>query len=693
MSNIKFVVESYNPDGSVVQNKHKRIKHACLACQVRKVRCSGSLPCSLCQEKKLECLYKDSSHASSATSIKELTRKLKVKNGQRSAANQQGVKIDSTTTDGVDDISKFITSPAETVVKTTRQPYFRWLGPTAIAPPVDGTFRLLSVNLCSNYPEESKRSVTFQRQKDIQPRNANILSETKSDITEPEQSSNREHSTIPKVLLGPEIVLPLPKKETYEQFILHMTNYLPYLPWDEFRSRLERGVIGESCLFAIASLSERLKYINNSSFAGNDEQKGDLTMAETYGEAAKRLVLPHFASPSVEVVYTLLLISYCEFADDRDSGLWAWLGMAIRMCYDLGLHKAQTHQRSEDNIHKKVFWAVVCTDRLICCGTGRNVTIPDSDIEYELECGTIEKDGVSKSDPFPYFCRLMILLGKVSDYINTASQKVESGLNFSGSSGEVLSPGSFDAMQQFSQFQQMVSNFYNTLPDDLLFDVQHFQDYDRMNQSQIFLLLHLWNQALILAVHHPTLVYPKFKLDVAGLMSSPHAVLTGTGAISIADMIVFAELIDAKSFMANPHISQPIYMAASAALSLWHTLPESSPSHTIHTLKRTYNSCRRILDRMQKIWRGISWHKRTLDSLEASEQDVDLSTSMGYVFTQDLGTVRNASFDESTRQWLADEFESSNSDDIYGLFISGTIGDGGSSLSPQVLTDSDFMPS
>lgn len=739
MAKLEFVIQSLNTsDGTIIESPRlKRAKQACLACQAKKVKCSGTSPCDFCFSRNLTCIFKDQSSGSKSVPAnskdEDFIHKLSSNGKQASTTNNitqispilsrpETIKPSSKTSKSSTRFSaKSPTKPTKTskisksTVKTTRQPYFRWLGPTAIAPPANGTFRLLSINLRSKDSDENRKSVLVEKRPSdgITPISGGASGTFSAcsgdplkinDISRPSSASrgtrirgkNAAYETIDTETTvniteaSPDVDtrLPLPSKEIYTQFGLNMSNYLPYLPWEEFESRLSHGVIGECMLFAMASLSERLNNISSARYSnvymksgselvgeegeGEEEEESaesaSLSMAERYSEAAKRLILPHLASPSIEIVYTLLLIAYCEFADDRDSGLWAWSGMAIRMCYDLGLHTAQ-NQETGDGFQKKVFWAVVCLDRLISCGTGRNATIPDEDIEYELENSTVTKNGVVRSDPFPYFCRLLILLGKVSNFINSRSRKTGAVII----SNNAVSPESIDAREKFVQFQHTVSDFYTTLPEDLLFDVENFQEYTRMNQAQVFLLLHVWNQALVLAVHHPTLVYPKFKLDIASIMSNPHAGLTGTGAISVADMVAFADLIESKSFMANPFLSQPLHMAASAALVLWHTLPPSAPSHSIYTLQRTYNTCRKILDRMQKIWRGISWHSRTLDSLAASEPDVDLSTSAGYIITKDLGLVRNATIDETTRRWLVNEIEHTDSNDIYGLFISGTI--------------------
>uniref|UniRef100_A0A060TE41 ARAD1D48906p n=1 Tax=Blastobotrys adeninivorans TaxID=409370 RepID=A0A060TE41_BLAAD len=722
MSNLKFVIHSSFNGSEVSDESHrpKRAKHACLGCQSRKVRCSGVYPCELCQARKIECVFTPSVH-------KRRTTKHHITDASAlpPPPAMAPTSSNTTATDSPASATSVTTPPTRTMSETqflasrkralesastsakkkprfqvTRHPYFRWLGPTAIAPPKTGTFRLLSVNLRSK--SDPHKSVVIERQpgsleeqwSPSQDREKTLNSLGITQITEPldlhrddqpgadtadhgttGDDRKREKDESEDKDEKDDEDIPLPPKESYKCFFDNMTNSLPFLSVSMFEDRLNQGLIGECLLYAMAAISERL----NPSVKNNQAVDGSPTpsLAEKYADAAKRRVIPHLSTPSPEIVYALLLIAYSEFGEDRDSGLWMWSGMAIRMCYDLGLHKKDTRSEdsTEDQLGRRIFWSTVCLDRLICCGTGRMCSIPDCDLEYSCDFGSITgPDGESRTDPFPYLCRLLILMGKVSNYINSLSNKtdkmVRAGTNPSVSPSS-LSPESWDMMETFSQFQHELSDFYNALPPDLLFDVQNFQQFSKIRYSQVFLLLHVWNQALVLAVHHPKIAYPQAKLDVAGLMSNPHADLTGTGSISIADMVAFADLIDANSFLANPFLSQPIYMAACASLTLWHSLPPSAPSHSMYTLQRTYSTCRQILQRMQRIWRGISWHSRTLDSLAASEPDVDLSVDAnGYVVTSDLGVVRKASIDETTRRWLVDEM-GDGTDDIYGLFIAG----------------------
>uniref|UniRef100_A0A060TDU1 ARAD1D50732p n=1 Tax=Blastobotrys adeninivorans TaxID=409370 RepID=A0A060TDU1_BLAAD len=729
MSNIKFVIQS---EPTV---RRPRVRRACTECQNRKVRCSGIQPCTICQARNLKCVFNAVPETASTKQASKRKRSEPNNNPIGSTAESQTSQVLSSFSDegGSNSIheltsndqpinvagpkivpiassgstkahssSKAATSPVSErssvssgmghegarntdpspsqtsnrpKSKVTRHPYFRWLGPTAIAPPKSGRFRLLSINVRQK-DDDSHQSVVVEREDDL----ASVSQGRQEGIGPSEPRSSQDNGSGSSDVLGgltgrthalslDDAPPPLPSIDQFSVFLDNIPNYLPYPPLENFQQRMGDGVISDCLLYAMASISERLR---GSEILKGDESPSAPTLASRYSETAKRLVIPHLASPSVEIAYALLLIGFSEFAEDRDSGLWSWAGMGIRMCYDLGLHKKGNLSGDEEEvIGRKVFWAAICLDRWICCGTGRICSIPQFDIEYPCDLGTVTgPDGISRTDPFPYLCRLLELVGRVTNYINSFQEDKNKVLQ--AASNIAVSPESWDMVETFSQFQQELSDFYTALPRDLHFDVQNFQVFSKMRRSQVFLQLHVWHQALVLTVHHPKIAYPHCKLDVEGLIVNPHADLTITGAISIADMIAFADLIDSKSFLANPFLAQPIYMAASASLTLWQSLPVSAPSTSMHTLQRTYSTCRRVLQRMQHIWRGIYWHGRTLDSIAASEPDLDFSMdSRGTIITQDLGVLRKVSMDESTRKWLVDTMDSENADDIYGLFVSG----------------------
>lgn len=492
-------------------------------------------------------------------------------------------------------------------------------------------------------------------------------------------------------------------------FYSHVSSILPYLPRKVFNQLLQAGEVSEALLNAMAGLG--LKMSSNQSPTDTSASES----AIKYSNRAKELVIRRLALPTVETVYTLLLIAYNEFANDMDSGLWMWSGMAIRMCFDLGLHKADLPNLDEEHREtaRNVFWAVVGLDRLISSGTGRTVTVPLSQIEHHPPVG--KKLETGQTDPFPYLCKLLLLVGQVTDHLNSVDPS------------QLASSRSF-ASTQLASFHQSVSDFYTSLPPDLLFDVHNFQEFARIRQSQVFLLLHVWNQALILAVYHPSVVYARSagslgSVSVSGssnvsLNNSRAPSPTGTaaggsdgpkpakkrkttdpplsgidiGAISISDMVAFADLIDPLSFLCSPFASQPLLMAGVSCLTVLRALqPANTPPHAIFTVKKSYHNTRNALQRLRSNWAGVSWLCETLDSMEREEEDVDLVGSFTFeapeVPSQEepatsaaaRATATSASINHHTsshasnKRWLVDALEENcPEEEMLGLVIAGS---------------------
>ncbi|KAK9354935.1 fungal-specific transcription factor domain-containing protein [Lipomyces doorenjongii] len=689
---IRFVVDSSldHFDGfacaggdnlSNVVKRQKRVSHACTTCKQKKIRCSGTQPCTVCSARYIECMYKDNPGVVDLPAKRQKRNKRVSTTSSSSASPAESTKPDKSSSAGSPVAAKEPRNPGVLV----RQPYFRWLGPTSVAPPVSGSFRLLSVNV-STFGAEKQASSILPCNNVVVGRHVFTRREPAGNhendlVTSPACTAARTRSPSPAddpqslMVDQTQWKLGIPSKETIDTFYEHMASYLPFLRRKDLDDRISDGVAGECLLYAMAAISERLKP-SQSSLTGED-------MSEVYSERAKMLLLPHLALPSVETVFTLLLIAYLEFACDRDSGLWSWSGLAIRMSYDLGLHKCSDGIGDEEQIaqRRRVFWSVVCLDRFISCGTGRSATILTEHIEHEvgdLTTGEIIKgiDGNTLTDPFPYLCRLVLLLGKVSDTLNQYAGQKHRRVSTS-SELSILSHNSDPASDSEIQsalagFQREISDFHASLPADLVFDVHNFQAFAHTKHAQCFLLMHTWNHAIILAVYHPKLVYPRSSLDIPAWLSNPNSDLTRTSAISIADIIAFADLIAPNAFLSNPFTSQPILMAGSASLTLWHslTLAASNSQHAAAaTVHRAFTACQDGLKRLQTRWKGVSWLCQVLDSLEKFEPDVDLTRVSGpKIKTKDMGFVKRASIDEATRQWIADEL---GGESVLGVMIAG----------------------
>ncbi|XHG07325.1 hypothetical protein AWENTII_010477 [Aspergillus wentii] len=184
---------------------------------------------------------------------------------------------------------------------------------------------------------------------------------------------------------------------------------------------------------------------------------------QAFAHRAMSALVDSLSCPTLAVVQACLLLAYEEFGSNRDSGLWMYLGISIRMAQDLGMQKLQglkynygqsgltpnaimtgqagefeedeyediqAHQnpgkdiqdledhRAREREKVDTFWSIFFLDRVISSGTGRPVTLRDEDIEL---CFPLQSESQLPNgwpSPFPPLIRVIHLYGRVTDLIN-----------------------------------------------------------------------------------------------------------------------------------------------------------------------------------------------------------------------------------------------------------------------------------
>lgn len=83
--------------------------------------------------------------------------------------------------------------------------------------------------------------------------------------------------------------------------------------------------------------------------------------------------------------YLLLMALYCTRAP-RDPGAWTYVGAAMRLCIELGLHRRPRRQlvSVEGEMNKRRFWTTYFLDRDISIAIGRPPSLSDHDIDADL---------------------------------------------------------------------------------------------------------------------------------------------------------------------------------------------------------------------------------------------------------------------------------------------------------------------
>lgn len=412
-------------------------------------------------------------------------------------------------------------------------------------------------------------------------------------------------------------------------FFVHLGCNFPFLQRERFMRDLEEKQVDAILVDAVCALAAR--FSSHPMLTGAPEPQKDVESEapkihpSEYGQAfaqrAKSAIPDAFPCPSVAVVQAALLLAYDEFGANRDSGLWMYLGIAIRMAQDLGMqtleglkyegrdgptpksvktdpnagsdssHKvpearrrgsavpAEEEQRAVERERLDTFWSIFFLDRVISSGTGRPVTLRDKDIEISFP-SLDEVDAASGWPlPFPALIRIVHLYGRVTDLLNSIKEK---------------SDITDDLRKQLDTLEYHLTEIYQNLSPKLHFNAVNFQHYVKLNQGTNFLLLHCWFHTLIVLLHQPTLL-KTFEGSTQPLSNNSRE-LSMSSAKTVADILAFTDLIDAKTGVGNPFTryvspqlcfhrhrrpySQPIYIAACAFLQETALHSASSQPHS-----------------------------------------------------------------------------------------------------------------
>ena len=450
-------------------------------------------------------------------------------------------------------------------------PYFRYFGPTAIMPGVRQM--LVKVN-------EKTHSTKTPSEAIGSPPAA--VGYRMSDAPTPLDPPVYDNSDI-----APSSII----THLCETFFKRLGCTFPFLQKERFMRDLQEKQVDAILVDAMCALAarysddSRVKY--GSCAADNLQARLEVPPPERgqpFAQRAKLAMIDTFPCPSVAVVQAALLLAYDEFGANRDSGLWMYLGIAIRMAQDLGMQKTQglryvglhgptpqsvkigtsrpikiaqagqlgqtinsppingsntssnaDEQREVERERLDTFWAVFFLDRAISSGTGRPVTLRDEEIEVAFP--PIDK---TESDncwphPFPALIRVIHLYGSVTDVLNAIKEASQ------------VTP---EVIEQLVLMESNLTEIYQSLSPKLHFNAFNFQQYVQCNQGTAFTLLHFWFHTLIVLLHQPTLLHT-FDAEIQQLFPNSRE-LSMSSAKTIADILAFTDLIDAESGVNNP---------------------------------------------------------------------------------------------------------------------------------------------
>ena len=687
---IRFVATDGQPHA-----KRRRINAACLTCRKRKTRCSGERPeCKTC---------KDTAHACAGYADKPRKSEGKQDDESEEEADPEEPalsKIDSARTEQLSHVSSTqaepvnfdqhasnitrredadIRSPESNYTTSSqslanRVPYFRYFGPTAIVP----GFKQMVVAV-----KETRRSL------------ASVSGESPGSVQHLDSASTNGRDRAPIEVPFYDATEPGPNAALVTQlckaFFTHLGCNYPFLQRERFLRDLEEKKVDAILVDAVCAVAARfssdplLQRSNDDSIPRDDN--GDVRRAfrgQPFAHRAMSGIVETFQFPNLAAAQASLLLAYEEFGTDHDSGLWMYLGTAIRMAQDLGIQKLEglhfegrlgptpktakngdegkaeearraskheTNARHRDSVGSKeaedrraseqeridTFWSVFFLDRAVSSGVGRPVSLRDKDIEISFPYRPDEAMVNGYPHPFPPMIRIVHMYGRVADVLNNIKDVNQ------------VTP---EVLKKLGGMEKDLTGIYQRLSPRLHFNATNFQHYVKAEQGTNFILLHFWFHTLIVLLHQPTLLH-SFEGRIQQLFPDSRE-LSMSSAKTIADILAFAELIDVKSFVGNPFTSQPMYVAACAFLAeaAAHTSqpnsrggspglatrvkPEVGEQRRAATAKHTllasaanqnYQRCYKALKILDSYWAGCRYILTALDQKSKGLMDPLLYTS------------------------------------------------------------------
>ncbi|CAG8236421.1 unnamed protein product [Penicillium salamii] len=641
---IRFVATDGQP-----QTKRRRVNAACLTCRRRKIRCSGEQPvCKTCSDYKHVCLGYTEATAHVRTQSDSSSRappRLSAPNGssqhtsrviESSSPEPAATTIPTPVANRspkdsgpqFQDVSALldissrnrelesraaVDSPESSRASVssssrTHVPYFRYFGPTAIVP----GFKQMVVQV-----RGSRKSNPSMSSDSGSPLRSPKLADKTSDNPSraPATSETRESRDVNIPFYDPDDTAPVSNLVLHlcDLFFAHLGCNFPFLQRDRFFSDLKDKRVDTMLVDAVCSLSARfsthpLLQPPQAQPIERPSSPDDHTRSNRglpFGHRAMSALVDSLPCPTLSAVQACLLLAYEQFGSNRDSGLWMYLGISIRMAQDLGLQKFQglkhnygqsgvtpsdvmtgeagklredqyddldvhhtpkttpkplTGERARERERVDSFWSIFFLDRVISSGTGRPVTLRDEDIEL---CFPLQSESQLPNGwpaPFPPLIRIIHLYGRVTDLIN--------GIQYV----KHVTP---DTLKMLAGMESDLTGIYQRLSPRLHFNAANFQAYVKAKEGTNFILLHFWFHTLIVLLHQPTLLN-SFGGSIQHLYPNSRE-LSMSSAKTIADILSFSELVDGKSFIGNPFTSQPMYIAACAFLmeSAYYTIPPS----------------------------------------------------------------------------------------------------------------------
>ncbi|KAF7553674.1 hypothetical protein G7Z17_g3452 [Cylindrodendrum hubeiense] len=131
------------------------------------------------------------------------------------------------------------------------------------------------------------------------------------------------------------------------------------------------------------------------------------SLSDFFADRAKALLEIELDSPSLATIQAMIMLSGHDISSKRDSRGWLYIGMAMRLAFDMALHLDMTEYvakrsltQAEADLRKDIFWAAYTVDHMWGFYLGRPFRINMEDVTVEKPRGGIEPESAGQWIPY-----------------------------------------------------------------------------------------------------------------------------------------------------------------------------------------------------------------------------------------------------------------------------------------------------
>ncbi|CAG8464013.1 119_t:CDS:2 [Diversispora eburnea] len=431
-------------------------------------------------------------------------------------------------------------------------------------------------------------------------------------------------------------------------YFRHIDNQFTILHEATFKRQLRQKKVSTFLILSMCALAAR--------FTDNPTIKKDppYLSGETFASLATQMIIPSLDKPSIEVVQGIVFLTMHTYGSLKGPRSWMYIGMAIRfvnsyltMAQELGLHKIDspssntpTKKDSEaafitKETRRRTFWVCFMLDRFSACALGRPTLIDEEDCDVRFPCADsiwsseypftnplineYLKENYVRTDSrftlvhnglFAILCSVIILLGRVSQYVNRTKPTCE------------LQP--WDPQSEFAKLEREIEEWYQTI----LIDYKYSKDTFNSNVTGATLAsVHLLYYAVVVVLNRPNVALQNSDIELK--FAAKSAAKCSAAANQVTS--IAADVIHYGVHYMCPFTVYPVFATATIHINDMY----SEDANIANAARESLKIHKEFLLEMSPIWAmagRMNWMVEEMCEVRNEQTDTDTNCGSAFFF-------------------------------------------------------------